>query len=324
MPNYGLPNPFPFDPSHGYDRESLFKVGCPDNEPEDFDAFWQNLYEKTLSVPLRLERRPSRCIAKHHHVEEVFFDTLEGFRIGSYLMTPKNGLVSKVLVQGHGYGGREAPDLDISPDTASINPLAPGFQLSQHPNLPLNDAEKHVVHGAEDKDSYIFRICAAAWWSSASVMLELFPERSETLTYSGWSYGGGMGCLMLPWDQRFRGAELGQVSFCHIPIRLTCPCTGSGKATTSLFRSKPSVLQTSLRYFDAAFAAKRIKVPTVFAASLFDPAVPPPGQFCAHNLCPAPKRCSVFTTGHYDVAHDRLEAEWDAHRRNLIELGLKK
>lgn len=318
---YNIPHAHPFDPTYGYDEKSLLEIGLPDNEPEDFDVFWKDLYKKTLSIKTELKRKPSRFESETHKVEEVYFLTLGHYHIGAYLITPKNGVVERIQVEGHGYGGREAPNLEIKPTTASLNPIAPGFHLSAHSTIPLNDSSQHVIHKVEDKNTYIFRNCAAAWWSAATVMLELYPKLSETLIYRGWSFGGGMGCLMLPWDNRYKGAELGQVSFCHIPIRLTCSCAGSGDATTRFFREHPSVLQNTLRYFDAAFAAKRILVPVVFCASLFDPCVPPPGQFAAYNVCEAPKRLSKFLVGHFDYQHENSDAEHQNHLNNLEEFG---
>jgi cephalosporin-C deacetylase len=322
---------YSFDPTYGYDLKKLLRVRAPEHEPKDFDAFWKDLYQRTLKTPLDLERgcevTPAaiKKIKKHnfkdHDVEIVRFSTLDGVRVGAYLMTPKSGKVNQLLVKGHGYGGRDEPEAPLDPNTAALNPLAPGFHLSPWGDIPYNNCNAHVNHGLESKDTYVFRVCVAAWWSAASAMLELFPEAADRLVYNGWSYGGGIGCLMLPWDERYRGAELGQVSFCQIPIRLTCPCVGSGQSTATYVEQHPKAIQT-LAYFDAAFAAKRIRVPTVFACSLFDPAVPPPGQVCAYNVCSAPKRLSLFTVGHFDLHHAESDLEVEQHHMNLKELGL--
>jgi cephalosporin-C deacetylase len=250
------------------------------------------------------------------------FSTLDGVQVGAYLMTPKSGHVKNIMVEGHGYGGREQPQEPLDSQTASLNPIAPGFHLSECDGIPSNNADHHVVHGLESKDRYVFRVCAAAWWTSASVMLELFPDCADTLSYKGWSYGGGMGCLMLPWDRRYTRAELGQVSFCQIPIRLDCPCVGSGRATAEYVEKHPEVAREVLPYFDGAFAAKRISVPTVFACSLFDPSVPPPGQFCAYNECRAPKRLSVFSTGHFEMHYEEAEEELKVHQDNCRDFGI--
>ncbi|WP_220449098.1 acetylxylan esterase [Nonomuraea mesophila] len=72
-----------------------------------------------------------------------------------------------------------------------------------------------------------------------------------------------------------------------------------------------------LRYFDAATAAARITIPVHVAAALFDPAVPPPGQFAVHNAPAGPRELHVPATGHHDhpgvpAAERRLAASQKA------------
>ncbi|SCD73188.1 cephalosporin-C deacetylase [Streptomyces sp. BpilaLS-43] len=71
-----------------------------------------------------------------------------------------------------------------------------------------------------------------------------------------------------------------------------------------------------LRYFDAATAAARLELPTLVAAALFDPAVPPPGQFAVHNALPGPRELLVLRAGHFRYAEEAREA---AELRSLRE-----
>ncbi|MEO6908662.1 MAG: acetylxylan esterase [Abditibacteriaceae bacterium] len=274
-----------------------FSLPLPNNEPADFQTFWTQLYQETISTKLNIEMRPSNFSNDKIEVKEVYYDTLDKTRIGSWLAIPRRQKITKVQVQGHGYGGREAPDLTIPDNTA-------------------------VLSGIELKETYVFRICAASLCSAASVMIELFPDCADTLYYSGSSYGGGMGCLMLPWDKRYTKASLGLISFCNHPIRVQCECVGSGSAVKGYYERHPEAMGT-LCYFDGAFAVERIQVPTVFACAKFDPAVPPPGQFTAYNVCSATKRLSVFLTGHFDDQYAERAGEQKRHEENCRELGIE-
>lgn len=309
---------FPFDPRYGYTHDDLRQLGAPDTAPSDFAAFWQDLYQETLAIELNLERQESPLTAQGWRVEVLYFDTLNQRRIGAWLVTPDHGQVRSLRVVGHGYGGRSEPSLspaDLRKQTAHFFPVAPGFHISAADDIPLNDAGKHVVHGIHDKNSYVFRECIASLWSMATVAIALFPELAQTLHYIGWSYGGGVGTLMLPWDQRYVCAELGQPSFGHHPLRLQCQCVGSGEAVRAYQKTHPEVTAV-LAYFDAATAATYIQKPTLFAVCAFDPAVPPPGQYATAGSCPAHERqISEIEVGHYDADYPGKIQQGTAHMR---------
>ena len=56
----------------------------------------------------------------------------------------------------------------------------------------------------------------------------------------------------------------------------------------------------TLRYYDAALAARHIRVPMHVAAALFDPVVAPPSQFAIYNALAGPKELFVLDGGHFD------------------------
>lgn len=62
-----------------------------------------------------------------------------------------------------------------------------------------------------------------------------------------------------------------------------------------------------LPYFDAATAATRLEAPTLVAAALFDPSVPPPGQFAVHNALAGEHELLVLSAGHFE--HEGTAAE---------------
>lgn len=299
-----IPHAFPFDPRYGYSRTDLQQLRASDTEPDDFVPFWQDLYQQTLDVPLALERRTFPVELENWQVEEVYFTTLNQKRIGAWLVQPADGDVRFLRVIGHGYGGRDScMHEEYVPHTAHLFPVAPGFHISADDALPLNDAGQHVVHGISDKNTYVFRECAASLWSSASVLLELYPELSQTLHYKGWSYGGGMGAIMLPWDKRYQCAELGQPSFGQYPLRLQCQCVGSGEAVRQYAKAHPEIVDQVLPYFDAATHATHITQPVLWIVCPFDPAVPPPGQYAVAQSCASEHHICEIEVGHYDAEY---------------------
>ena len=300
------------DPTYGYDKTALLKVGAP-AAPDDFAQFWRATFAQTMEVPLQISRREIESARPEIRVFEIDFWSWENFRVGAWLTVPRDGQFARGIVVGHGYGGREAPGYDVTgPPAAALFPCARGFGRSQRAGLPDGSAS-HVLHGIETRETYILRGCVADLWASAAVLLELFPHIAGHLDYVGGSFGGGLGALMLPFDDRYRRAHLDVPTFGNHPLRVQLPCNGSGQAVRSYHRRHPEVLEV-LAYFDAATAARLSQTPTLVSPALSDPAVPPPGQFAVANALPN-KKLWVRSCGHpTDAAEDaalcEVAAQW--------------
>jgi len=303
QPSIPREHPFPFDPTYGYDLTRLLSVPAPEG-PDDFASFWKRTYEETRAIPLRLERRKITSPRGDFEVYEIEFDSLDGVRIGGWLTVPMQGPIEHGIVVGHGYGGRAEPHFERG--AIAIAPCARGFNRSAHPGIP-NEAFRHVLHGIKSRETYSHRGCVADLWSTASALLELYPELAARLHYAGGSFGGGIGALALPWDDRFRKAFLEVPSFGNHPLRVQLQCVGSGEPVRSYYRRHPEVLDV-LAYFDAATAARWIRIPVFVAPALFDPAVPPPGQFAVYNGMENSTELFVRQTGHFPSPSEEAEA----------------
>ncbi|MEU1906524.1 acetylxylan esterase [Streptomyces hygroscopicus] len=291
---------FSFDPTYGYDLEALRDVGPPTEVPDDFAAFWVGLHHQALAVDVRPQvgERVQRTEAGLD-IHTVSFNSVGGVRLHGWLAVPADGKIERGLVIGHGYSGREMPDpvLPVA-RAAAIFPVARGLgALSLLPHIPSSPGE-HVLHGIESRETYVHGGCAADVWCAATALLELVPAAVDRLDYVGSSFGGGIGALALPWDARFHSAHLSLPSFGNHPLRVLLPCVGSGAAVRDRYLSKPEVLDV-LAYFDAATAARHLRIPVQVAPALFDPSVPPPGQFAVFNALAGLKELHVVPAGHF-------------------------
>lgn len=294
-----------FDATHGYDQTRLLTVPVP-TPPADFAAFWQSTYASVIGLPLNITRRRIASPNPRFQLWEVEWDSLGGLRVGGWLSFPLDGQFERGVVVGHGYGGRNEPHFGAEgPPAAVIAPCARGFHRSAHPTIPDNAAE-HVVHRIESRETYVHRGCVADYWTAASVLLELFPLTAKRLDYYGGSFGGGIGALMLPWDERFHRAYLDVPSFGNYPLRVHLTCTGSGDAVSQRFRKDPKIMDV-LAYYDAASATQFIEIPVFVAAALSDPSVPPAGQFAVYNALKCQKELFVRKTGHPDLPEDNRQ-----------------
>lgn len=297
--------PDAFDATYGYDEAALLQVGIPE-EPDGFADFWSDLYGRALKV----DTAPSvRAIDGPPGVDlyDLEFTSLGDVRIGGWLALPSGGVADTAVVVSHGYGGRDGPDLDLVPDgAAAVFPVARGLPTRSLLEGVPSVGTEHVLHGIDSVGTYVHGGCAADVWCAASALLELLPRRPRRLGYIGGSFGGGIGAMALPWDERFTAGVLYVPSFGNHDLRLTMPCTGSGAAVNAYVAHHPEARDV-LRFFDAATAARRLRIPMLVAPALWDPAVPPPGQFAVYNAIPGPTELVVFGAGHAEYPEEHAD-----------------
>ena len=295
-----LEHDFDFDPTYGYDLAALMAVTPPEDPPADLEAFWRGTYDQAMAVPPRPSLREILSPDHEHRLYEIDLDAWGPRRIGGWLAEPIDQAPRMGVVLTHGYGGRTEPDEipTFGAPTTLLMLCLRGFNRSASEDLP-DTAARHVLHGIDRRETYLHRGCAADVWAGVSALLELRPQLAGHIGYSGGSFGGGIGALAVPWDPRIRRAMLHIPSFGHHPIRLGLPCRGSGEAVRQYHRRHPEVIDV-LRYYDAANTAAYLAVPTRVSAAMFDPAVPPPGQFAIYHALRCPKELMVLDYAHFE------------------------
>jgi hypothetical protein len=127
----------------------------------------------------------------------------------------------------------------------------------------------------------------------------LYPWLQNRIGYMGISFGGGIGALALPWEPRIALGHLNVPTFGHYPLRMGLRSIGSSESVRQ-FVERNSHTAVTLSEYDAAVAASFIRQPMHLALALFDPVVPPPGQFAIYNAIPGDKRLMVLRAGHFD------------------------
>ncbi|MFG3135228.1 acetylxylan esterase [Streptomyces sp. NPDC048211] len=296
---------FPFDPAHGHTLDDLMTVPAP-QAPDDFADFWRARYAAARAVATDPEIGPVEEERDGVRIHGVTYTSVGGVRLGGWLALPveESEPVRHGFVIAHGYGGREeaGPGVPLPlPSSAAILPCVRGMGArGLVAGIPEISAG-HVLHGIESRDTYVIGDCVADLWCAASALEELVPELAGAgrMGLQGESFGGGLGALALPWDDRFGAAQLTVPTFGNHPLRLTLPCTGSGESVRGYHREHPEVVDV-LRYFDAATAAEFAERPALVAAALFDPSVPPPGQFAVYNALAGDRELLVLPAGHFE------------------------
>lgn len=307
-----FPHDYPFDPSYGSDLDALLAVDPP-VEPADYSGFWQARLARARAVETNPRLQRSELTHPHFAVHELDYDSTGGFRIRGWLLTPLGHAASRGIILGHGYGGIDRPPWELPRrDAAYLIPSFRGLAMSRCPPIS-NDPNWHVLHDIQDKDRYILGGCVDDIWTGVTAFLALMPELAGHLGYAGVSFGGGIGAMALAWDDRLSRGHLDIPTFGHHPLRMDLPTTGSGEAVRT-FAQNQGGMPESLRYHDAALAARHIRQPLHVAAALFDPVVPPPAQFAIYNAVPGEKRLLVLEAGHIDYPN-RVRQEQDLLRQ---------
>ena len=288
---------YPFDPSYGFQVNDL--LALPKAFPNtDFATFWQKRYRQITTIQPTYHLN---FIDNHgvYAIYELLYTTTENYQILGWLLIPKDEQVEKVIIIGHGYGGREQPDFHIQfPHTALCFPCFRGLGRSQCQVLPAMP-DLHVLQGIADRERYIIGGCVDDLWLCVSVMQQHFPQAEGHIGYMGISFGGGIGALGVPWDGRISKVHFNVPTFGNQPLRLSLPSLGSANALSQYAKIHPEVIDT-LTYFDAATAACYAEQPAHFATALFDPVVAPPGQFAIYNAWHGPKNLFLLEAGHFD------------------------
>jgi cephalosporin-C deacetylase len=288
-----------FDATFGYDLQRLLTIGVPDTEPDDLDLFWTEVKEEADGVDPQAELGAWGRHDDEHEVADISFTSLDGIRIGGWLVRPDTD-VSRGLVVGHGYGGRDAPDGWLPAGAAALYPVARGLP-SRSLTAGIGDTSAvHVLTGIGSPRSYSHVGSTADHWIAARVLRDLVPG-VQRLDYLGGSFGGGIGVFTLAYDRSFTAGVLEVPSFGHHPIRLTLPCLGSAESVRRYAQGHPDVVET-LRYVDAATVATRVRQAVLVLPALADPSVPPPGQFAVANALAGPTSVHVLPAGHAEYA----------------------
>ncbi|MBB3918255.1 acetylxylan esterase [Rhizobium fabae] len=306
-------HPFAFDPTYGMLLEDLLAIEPPEG-PDGFDAFWEARYRKALDVDPRPALSLSEISHPDWHVLDLVYLSTGSFRIGCWLILPREGQVRRGLVVGHGYGGRDRPDFDLPlTETAILFPCCRGLSLSAHPPISQNPSW-HVLHDIDKPKDYIIGGCVEDLWLAVSTLTALYPWLEGHIGYSGISFGGGVGAMAIAYDPRIDRGHLALPSFGQQPLRLKLPTVGSAQSVQEYQAGHGNVLET-LRFYDAATAAQRIEVPMLTAVALFDPSVAPPCQFAVANAIPKFNEIFILDAGHFDYPGS---AEQEAVLRDKI------
>lgn len=303
-----LSHSYAFDPSYGYDFNKLLGV-TPPPMPADFADFWRTRYQRTLTLDPHATLTATGIVQDGYQVFDLSYCSTDGMKINGWLLVPEQQTIKQGIVIGHGYGGRDAPDFHLRiANTVLLFPCFRGLSRSRCARLSDQPAQ-HVLHQINDREHYVLGGCVDDLWLAVSALLQLFPQCQGKVGYMGISFGGGIGALGIPWDQRVQKLHLNVPSFGHHPLRLQLPTWGSAAAVQAYAREHSHVLEI-LQYYDAASAATYAQQALHAALAFFDPTVAPPGQYAIYNAWAGPKYLFQLVAGHFQYPEQAKQEQY--------------
>lgn len=117
-----------FDPTYGYSFNQLLSVTTP-TEPGDFAQFWQANYAQALMLEPNLDISKNSSSSGDWQIFEISYQSTDQVIIQGWLLLPGSGIIKRGFIIGHGYGGRDAPDLHLPFKDAAL--LFPCFRGSE-------------------------------------------------------------------------------------------------------------------------------------------------------------------------------------------------
>ena len=276
--------------------EQLLKLKI-DSKPKDFNDFWRARFNKIVEFSPR-PKIFDAGLKGSVRVFELEYRSTENVRIYGWLTLPSMGLPKRGFVVLHGYDGRTSPDFHLPfNDSAIFYPCCRGLGISRNPNIPDNP-RKHVLHRIEEKEGYVIGGCVEDTWLAVSAMIEFFPELKGRIGIMGLSFGGGIAVLAAGFDNRIDRMHVNVPSFAAYRARMSIKTVGSAAALQKYHAIHGDKIFSVLDYYDAAFAAENIKIPTLCACAMRDEVVAPESQFAIYNSLAGRKELFLLDAGH--------------------------
>ena len=300
----------------------------PDKEPADFGQFWSQSLRALRSRPLDPEiSEPKDRRQVPEPYREVAFNGLDDRRIRGFLGIPENLPDGKrvpaiITCPGAGYGSgpvdRHYVDRGWVALVLSVHDLPFGGESGRHHPKEFWSEDPYQAAGLESRDSYFYRAAYLAPVRAFDYLTSLPMVDPERIMLAGGSQGGSMTLAAAALEPRFAFAAA------SIPGRVRFDLLNSVYRANGTFNPPPgmtreTMLRETLAYFDIAYFARRVRVPTWMNMSLNDPINPGPLQLVAYRNIPPEYRAGYTIApfgGHGEA--EGSEAKQEAARQRFI------
>ena len=304
---------------------SPFDIDEFEEDPDDFDEFWQRWKDKLRAIPMDPDVKPLFPDPSSHTNDfRVNLGQLDGRRIYGYLSIPNGDGPFPAIIQHASFGGNAnlcIPRPEISRNVGAITLSM--WMHNAEPDIGDNDAYEPEVWDDAENIYYRYGVLGII---RAMDFIETLPEYDgENLGLFGVSEGGGLSILAAGIDDR--------------PTMLGCSIfalsehTGYKYDRASSFpyflsrgsinwppEVDPNVVVAS-KYYDAMRAAKRYKGPVYSATNYLDETVLSATNFSTFNQFRGPAVIAHKPDGVHISPPEYLFGKFNFMRKHLNQGG---
>ncbi len=260
-------------------------------EPADYDAFWAQQKAQLAAIPIdkRVEKIAENTLSTTYRFDAAQID---GRRVYGYFVVPKGGDPKPACLRIPPFGESAfitAPQTELAEKGNMI-----AFSITIH-NAPVEQVDPlaYKLEDARNREQIYYRYAVLAAMRAIDVLATLPEWNQKDLLVYGDSQGGGLAILTAGLDARvslllesvgalsqLNGEKFSQPS--GFPYYLS--------AVKDIYGSE-AVEQASraIRYYDAIYAARRFRGPSMHYSNYLDAVCPPATIYAAMNAAAGPK-----------------------------------
>jgi cephalosporin-C deacetylase-like acetyl esterase len=284
------------------------KIAPTQEEPADFDAFWNSSKEELAKIPLepRLELIPeaSKGAINVYHVSFRTWSRTEAVRnagrIYGILCEPKApGRYPAILrVPSAGVrpysGQRELAERGAITLEIGIHGIPVTHPLEIYDQMRTGALDGYPNYNLDDREFYYFRRVYLGCLRANDFLTTREAWDGRNLLVFGASQGGQLTTVTAALDPRVTAAAAVVPAYCDVSGYLHDRAGGwphMMRGADSRHRTPAKIATT--QYYDTVNFAKRVRAPIFVALGYNDETCPPTSIFSAYNSLTAPKRLLV-------------------------------
>lgn len=271
-------------------------------EPEDFDAFWENAFKELEEIPADFKMTPCDDI-EDFEIFRLECANVNDLRFYAFLALPKNKeKKAPLLVE---FGGGEAYFSEQSFRT--VPPYVKSwmgrecailfFHLPPYP--PVVNAEdgkprheqflqeiglrRYVYYGLDSPKKFYAYPAILGSIRLLDIVAQMPEINKDAIVYQGASHGGGFGIYYACFSKHIKAA------FCGVPNFGDIAGFMAGRHPTDSKAQEFRGHIDTRKYFDASYCARRITCPVFMSAGFIDGACHPSAVYAIYNNLQGPK-----------------------------------